>query len=67
MKLVPVEEGFEVVVNGCGIGYVFEDVYKGWRPYSIWGHCMTTGRKSHSTVFQAAAVLLSSRVRRFFG
>jgi len=68
LELVSVEEdGYGIVRDGCCIGYVFPDAFRGWRPYSIWGSCLTCGRKAHMTAQSAAAFFEPRRTCRLLG
>ena len=49
MKLSKTNYGYEVVSDGNIIADVVEDVFGGWRPYSIIGYCYTTGQPTHKT------------------
>jgi len=57
IKTKDVEDGGkEVELDGRWIGFIFPgdgSTGPGWRPYSVYGQCLTCGRPAHKTTSSA--------------
>lgn len=57
IELIPCEDGGYEVISDTPcyfVGYVFPDIFGGWRPYSYYGKVMNAGYPAYCTPLQAA-------------
>lgn len=54
IRLEPIEDGGFAVFGAGFVGFVYPDWFGGWRPYSIYGRCLTAGYPAHFTPILAA-------------
>jgi hypothetical protein len=48
------DDGGYIVHGGGFVGYVYPDLFGGWRPYSYYGQCLNSGYPAYPTPLLAA-------------